>query len=151
MPDTFASKTAAIEDPYADTSVGNVTGSNSVNVFLGLGVPWLIGAFYWEHGGATDKWVTMYGQREDTKHVVDEWRVTNACQFIVPKKGLDISVLVFSCCAIVCLGFLEFRRYVFGGELGGSKQSAYLSAAFLVGLWLIYICISIAIDYSGDD
>merc|ERR1712224_287339 len=43
LPDTFASKQAAVESPYADESVGNVTGSNSVNVFLGLGLPWTIG------------------------------------------------------------------------------------------------------------
>merc|ERR1711968_291138 len=42
LPDTFASKTAAVQDKTADASVGNVTGSNSVNVFLGLGLPWLI-------------------------------------------------------------------------------------------------------------
>ena len=35
--DTFASKVAATGDPYADSSVGNVTGSNAVNVFLGIG------------------------------------------------------------------------------------------------------------------
>jgi solute carrier family 8 (sodium/calcium exchanger) len=34
--DTFASKVAAIEDDTADASVGNVTGSNAVNVFLGM-------------------------------------------------------------------------------------------------------------------
>ena len=44
LPDTFASKTAAIQEKYADNAVGNVTGSNSVNVFLGLGLPWLIAA-----------------------------------------------------------------------------------------------------------
>merc|ERR1711998_784404 len=44
LPDTFASKQAAIQDPAADASVGNVVGSNSVNVFLGL--PWVIGAVY---------------------------------------------------------------------------------------------------------
>merc|ERR1711887_532908 len=38
VPDTFASKTAAIEDETADASVGNVTGSNAVNVFLGIGI-----------------------------------------------------------------------------------------------------------------
>merc|ERR1719327_569592 len=47
LPDTFASKTAATQDPYADASIGNITGSNSVNVFLGLGLPWMLGAFYW--------------------------------------------------------------------------------------------------------
>ena len=34
-------------DDTADNSIGNVTGSNSVNVFLGLGLPWLIAAIYW--------------------------------------------------------------------------------------------------------
>jgi solute carrier family 8 (sodium/calcium exchanger) len=42
LPDTFASRTAALEDQYADSSVTNITGSNSVNVFLGLGIPWVI-------------------------------------------------------------------------------------------------------------
>ena len=47
LPDTFASRTAAIADATADAAVGNVTGSNAVNVFLGLGLPWMIGALYW--------------------------------------------------------------------------------------------------------
>lgn len=47
LPDLFASKTAAVAEKHADASVGNVTGSNSVNVFLGLGVPWVIAAAYW--------------------------------------------------------------------------------------------------------
>uniref|UniRef100_A0A8C7YX85 Solute carrier family 8 member 1b n=1 Tax=Oryzias sinensis TaxID=183150 RepID=A0A8C7YX85_9TELE len=38
VPDTFASKVAATQDQYADASIGNVTGSNAVNVFLGIGV-----------------------------------------------------------------------------------------------------------------
>lgn len=46
LPDTFASKTAAQNEETADASVGNVTGSNSVNVFLGLGLPWTIAAIY---------------------------------------------------------------------------------------------------------
>lgn len=48
MPDTFASKTAAINEKTADSSVGNVNGSNSVNVFLGLGLPWVIASIYWK-------------------------------------------------------------------------------------------------------
>lgn len=46
LPDTFASKTAAQNSEYADSAVGNVTGSNCVNVFLGLGLPWVISAMY---------------------------------------------------------------------------------------------------------
>lgn len=44
LPDTFASMTAAKQDDYADAAIGNVTGSNSVNVFLGLGIPWFVGS-----------------------------------------------------------------------------------------------------------
>merc|ERR1711910_231767 len=44
VPDTFASKTSAIEDDTADNSVGNVTGSNAVNVFLGIGIAWTMAA-----------------------------------------------------------------------------------------------------------
>jgi solute carrier family 8 (sodium/calcium exchanger) len=41
LPDTFASRIAAVNEPTADSSITNVTGSNSVNVFVGLGLPWL--------------------------------------------------------------------------------------------------------------
>lgn len=47
MPDMFASRSAAINEKYADSAIGNVNGSNSVNVFLGLGLPWLISTIYW--------------------------------------------------------------------------------------------------------
>lgn len=46
LPDTFASKTAAQTSEYADSAISNVTGSNCVNVFLGLGLPWVISAMY---------------------------------------------------------------------------------------------------------
>jgi solute carrier family 8 (sodium/calcium exchanger) len=49
LPDTFASMAAAQAEKYADAAVGNVTGSNSVNVFLGLGLPWVI-AVAWSAG-----------------------------------------------------------------------------------------------------
>jgi solute carrier family 8 (sodium/calcium exchanger) len=48
LPDTFASMIAAKKGKSADDAIGNVTGSNSVNVFLGLGLPWLVAAIYWE-------------------------------------------------------------------------------------------------------
>jgi solute carrier family 8 (sodium/calcium exchanger) len=46
LPDTFASKLAAEQSQYADNAVGNVTGSNAVNVFLGMGLPWVISTVY---------------------------------------------------------------------------------------------------------
>jgi solute carrier family 8 (sodium/calcium exchanger) len=36
LPDLFASRTAAIREQYADNAIGNVTGSNAFNVFLGI-------------------------------------------------------------------------------------------------------------------
>ena len=48
LPDTFASKIAAQNEKTADNAIGNVTGSNSVNVFLGLGLPWVLAAIYWQ-------------------------------------------------------------------------------------------------------
>lgn len=47
LPDTFASMTCAKNADTADDAIGNVTGSNSVNVFLGLGLPWVIATMYW--------------------------------------------------------------------------------------------------------
>jgi solute carrier family 8 (sodium/calcium exchanger) len=52
LPDTFASMTAARNSRYADEAVGNITGSNCVNVFLGLGLPWLIAAIWTGQGKA---------------------------------------------------------------------------------------------------
>jgi len=48
LPDAFASWLAAVQEGTADSSIGNVTGSNGVNVFLGLGLPWMIASGYWE-------------------------------------------------------------------------------------------------------
>ena len=46
LPDTFASMAAAAQDENADASIGNITGSNSVNVFLGIGIPWVLATLY---------------------------------------------------------------------------------------------------------
>jgi len=87
LPDTFASMTAAKEADYADAAVGNVTGSNSVNVFLGLGIPWLIGA--------------IYAQKNEPSKMYN-----------VPAGDLAFSVLIFTICAITTILFLVFRRVV---------------------------------------
>merc|ERR1712050_25872 len=72
LPDTFASKHAAIEDPFADACVGNVTGSNSVNVFLGLGLTWVVGSIYWtvngKHGTIGAEWERRFGNDQDIAH-----------------------------------------------------------------------------------
>ena len=51
LPDLLASKQAVTDSTNADAAVGNVTGSNSVNVFLGLGLPWLLASVYYALNG----------------------------------------------------------------------------------------------------
>ena len=118
LPDTFASKTAAQESRYADSAVGNVTGSNSVNVFLGLGLPWVIAVIYESYFNENNKTGGTYRY---------------------PAKGLDLSVLLFMVCSLVGIAILVFRRIVVKGELGGSWGGRVASAIVFCGLWVFYI------------
>ncbi|XP_058507406.1 sodium/calcium exchanger 1b isoform X2 [Solea solea] len=116
VPDTFASKVAAIQDQYADASIGNVTGSNAVNVFLGIGVAWSIAAIY--------------------HHIKGE-------EFRVDPGKLAFSVTLFTIFAFVCVGTLMYRRKPeIGGELGGPRTAKVLTTMLFVSLWLLYILFS---------
>merc|ERR1712088_1138262 len=116
VPDTFASKTSAIEDDTADNSVGNVTGSNAVNVFLGIGIAWTMAAVYWETQGE---------------------------KFIVPVGSLGFSVTVFCIEATLAVLILLARRHpAVGGELGGPKLFETISSSIFVFFWVFYVMIS---------
>ncbi|KAL1257785.1 hypothetical protein QQF64_011029 [Cirrhinus molitorella] len=116
VPDTFASKVAAIQDQYADASIGNVTGSNAVNVFLGIGVAWSIAAIYHNSRGH---------------------------EFRVEPGSLAFSVTLFTIFAFICVAVLMYRRRPdIGGELGGSRTAKALTTMLFVSLWLIYILFS---------
>ncbi|KAM3911636.1 sodium/calcium exchanger 2 [Leptodactylus fuscus] len=116
IPDTFASKVAATQDQYADACIGNVTGSNAVNVFLGIGVAWSVAAIYWAIQG------------ED---------------FVVDAGTLAFSVTLFTIFAFINISVLLYRRRPhIGGELGGSRLSKTLTAMLFIGLWFLYILFS---------
>ena len=127
LPDTFASKQAACEADDADAAIGNVTGSNSVNVFLGLGIPWMMGTLYFlatnEAGG----------------------------HYCVPAAGLVFSVVVFAVAALSCLALLYVRRIYFGGELGGETVSKWYSGIFLCFMWFFYVLLSSLKEYDHID
>nr|XP_020842053.1 sodium/calcium exchanger 3 isoform X2 [Phascolarctos cinereus] len=113
VPDTFASKAAAIQDVYADASIGNVTGSNAVNVFLGIGLAWSVAAIYW----------ALKGQ-----------------EFHVSAGTLAFSVTLFTIFAFVCISVLLYRRRPhLGGELGGPRGCRLATTLLFVTLWLLYI------------
>jgi len=118
LPDLFASKQAATQEKTADNSIGNVTGSNSVNVFLGLGLPWMIAAGVWTAKGDT---------------------------FKVEAGSLGFSVIIYSICAVICIAMLMIRRNlkVFGNaELGGNVVGKWVCFGILVSLWVFYILVS---------
>ncbi|XP_023324230.1 sodium/calcium exchanger 3 isoform X1 [Eurytemora carolleeae] len=126
VPDTFASKTAAIEDETADASVGNVTGSNAVNVFLGIGIAWTMAAIYWEF------------QPEG--------------QFVVPVGSLGFSVTVFCIEALLAIAILMARRSpMVGGELGGPKSIKTINSGIFVFFWVFYVLISALEAYKVID
>ncbi|CAE8646788.1 unnamed protein product, partial [Polarella glacialis] len=136
LPDTFASKSAAEKDPYADASIGNVTGSNSVNVFLGLGLPWMIGSIYWAGRGAQPEWLEKYADYDSVVGLYPE-----GGKFVVLGGSLGFSVIVFCICAMVCIAVLVMRRMhpSIRGELGGPRGYQLASAGFFVFLWCVYI------------
>ncbi|XP_034460945.1 sodium/calcium exchanger 2b [Hippoglossus hippoglossus] len=116
IPDTFASKVAAMQDQHADASVGNVTGSNAVNVFLGIGVAWSVAAIYWKINGK---------------------------EFRVEPGSLAFSVTIFTVFAFISMGVLLFRRRPsIGGELGGPRVPRILTTLLFLGLWFLYILFS---------
>ncbi|XP_013135787.1 PREDICTED: sodium/calcium exchanger 1-like [Papilio polytes] len=116
IPDTFASKVAAIQDQTADASVGNVTGSNAVNVFLGIGVAWTVAA-------------AVHRARGEP--------------FRVDPGNLAFSVTMFcSEAALVVLVLLLRRRRAVGGELGGPRALKLLTSGFFFSLWLLYLLMS---------
>ena len=131
LPDTFASMSAAQGDATADAAIGNVTGSNAVNVFLGLGLSWTLGAVYWLNVGVTAEWMVRYPQ------IVDLYQargtpitIGSKIGLAVPSGDLALGVIVFSINAIICITVLLVRRLFFGGELGSRMR--YPTAAFFV-------------------
>merc|ERR1719443_573014 len=148
LPDTFASKSGAVEDPYADAAVANVTGSNSVNVFLGLGLPWMIASIYWTFGGASEEWRERIARHDE--HIVEMY--PNGA-FVVMAGDLGFSVMSFSSCAAAAIAILAARRSIVGGELGGPHGLKWASAIALVLLWVIYLSLSIwkTLSSGGDE
>ncbi|XP_054286263.1 sodium/calcium exchanger 2-like isoform X1 [Macrosteles quadrilineatus] len=118
LPDTFASRSAVLNSKFADDCIGNINGSNSVNVFLGMGLPWFMAAIY---------------------------HFSQDSVFRVPAGALGFSVLMYSIAAVIAVTLLVLRRNlaVFGkAEIGGPASMRYLSVFILVTLWVLYIVLS---------
>mmetsp|Transcript_87804 Transcript_87804/g.253560 ORF Transcript_87804/g.253560 Transcript_87804/m.253560 type:complete len:818 (-) Transcript_87804:94-2547(-) len=132
MPDLFASLTAAKEDPTADASVVNVTGSNSVNVFLGLGGPWSIAAIYWQVTGRTADWAARYPE---------EAAAISGAAFVVKSKNMGYSVLLFCGMCTFAIALLHLRRRWLGAELGGPLAPKYAIGFTFVLYWVLWVAL----------
>lgn len=96
--------------------MGNVTGSNAVNVFLGIGVAWSVAAVYWKVKGGV---------------------------FRVDPGSLAFSITLFTIFAFLSMGVLMLRRRsAIGSELGGPRLPKVLTSVLFVGLWFLYILLS---------
>eukprot|EP00261_Vitis_vinifera_P035381 XP_019076624.1 PREDICTED: magnesium/proton exchanger isoform X2 [Vitis vinifera] len=116
-PDLVASKIAAERQTTADSAIANIICSNSVNIYMGIGIPWLINTTY-----------NFIAYREPLG-------VQNA-------EGLSFSLLVFFCTSICCIGVLVLRRLTLGAELGGPKIWARLTCVYFMSLWIIFVVLS---------
>ncbi|KAK7277755.1 hypothetical protein RJT34_22771 [Clitoria ternatea] len=116
-PDLVASKIAAERQKTADSAIANITCSNSVNIYVGIGVPWLIDTLY-----------NFIAYREPL-------RIQNA-------GGLSFSLIVFFCTSVGCISVLVFRRIIFGAELGGPRLWAWITCVFFMLLWIIFVTLS---------
>lgn len=84
-------------------------------------MPWLVGSLY-----------------HDSNNV----RNNMGKGYEVKAGPLAFSVIVFLCVATVCFIVIIARRVIVGGELGGTKTGKYVSGAFLIFLWFVYILMS---------
>ncbi|KAH7578329.1 hypothetical protein ACOSP7_000432 [Xanthoceras sorbifolium] len=116
-PDLVASKIAAERQTTADSAIANITCSNSVNIYVGIGIPWLIDTAY-----------NFIMYREPL-------RIQNA-------EGLSFSLLVFFCTSVGCITVLVFRRLTVGAELGGPRFWAWVTCVYLMLLWVIFVVLS---------
>ncbi|KAD3338175.1 hypothetical protein E3N88_33696 [Mikania micrantha] len=116
-PDLVASKIAAERQTTADSAIANITCSNSVNIYVGIGVPWLIDTAYN---------LIAYGE---------PLRIKNA-------EGLSFSLLIFFSTSVGCISVLVLRRLVFGGELGGPRVWAWITCVYFMLLWFVFVALS---------
>lgn len=116
-PDLVASKIAAERQLTADSAIANITCSNSVNIYIGIGIPWLINTVY-------------------------NYFVYEEPLYILNAEGLSFSLLVFFVTSAACIAVLVLRRLILGAELGGPRLWAWVTSAYFMFLWIVFVVLS---------
>jgi len=116
-PDLVASKIAAERQVTADSAIANITCSNSVNIYVGIGIPWLIDTVY-------------------------NFFVYQEPLYIDNAAGLSFSLLIFFATSFGCIMVLVLRRIVLGAELGGPRLWAWATSVYFMALWVVFVVFS---------
>ncbi|CAL4986154.1 unnamed protein product [Urochloa decumbens] len=116
-PDLVASKIAAERQVTADSAIANITCSNSVNIYVGIGIPWLINTAY-------------------------NFFVYQEPLYIDNAAGLSFSLLVFFATSFGCVTVLVLRRIIIGAELGGPRLWAWVTSVYFMILWVVFVVFS---------
>lgn len=116
-PDLVASKIAAERQITADSAIANITCSNSVNIYIGIGIPWLIDTVY-------------------------NFFVYQEPLYVENAEGLSFSLLVFFVTSAGCIAVLVLRRLILGAELGGPRLWAWATSAYFMFLWVVFVVLS---------
>jgi len=118
IPDLVTSARAAKQSKIADPALLSILGANASNVFVGLGLPWTI--------------ITTYQM----------WN-TGKPYYLGVTETMEITfiLVVFVICSFVALLVLAIRRYIFLGELGGSKPCKWFSSCLLFSLWVVFVAL----------
>ncbi|PRQ26392.1 putative sodium/calcium exchanger membrane region [Rosa chinensis] len=102
---------------YIVTQLTDLISCVTVNIYVGIGFPWLIDTAY-----------NYFVYKEPL-------RIENAA-------GLSFSLLVFFATSVGCISVLVIRRLTLGAELGGPKLWAWITFVFFMLLWIIFVVLS---------
>ncbi|XP_064645069.1 sodium/calcium exchanger 1-like [Lineus longissimus] len=118
LSDLVACCRSARRERFADAALIGITANCGINVFLGLGIPWFVGAIYWSTKGSA---------------------------YMVPALTFDIGYIIFVVFTVFWTAAMVMRRFIpaFGsGELGGKVIPKSLSTVFLLVLWLVFVLLT---------
>jgi len=146
FPEALSAPLSAKQDPHADIALGGIAGSLAVNVFLGLGIPWLIGSVYWDKTGLTKEWEDWV--RVQKPGLLDVYPQGSKLVFV--GGGFGPVCLFLAWIITLAIALLAIRRHVksVGAELGGPRRALRSSSIFLVLLWVVFVSVAVGVVLS---
>ena len=99
---------------YADHILVNVSGTNAVSVFLGVGLAWFLAATFHASRGTS-------------------------CGFYVEAEALGAASKLFTGLSVVAFVIILMRQLMLGGALGGKQPWKKLTALLFFFFYFLYV------------